>query len=157
MAQIRGALNSAGVVSPTFRMTEPGTLRYYLTGSYSATVYLQRATSSDETAWATVHTGGGPFLGAGEVAGNLTVTQQDSFRWYMPSYTSGSAEYLLTDEDEEDLDPNATTEDEDDIDTTNDLLTDILVELRTGNTVVKDAMDAELDLDDVRSAEREQI
>lgn len=157
MSEVKGVLTGVGV-STTFRATSAATIRYYLNGVYSGTVFLQRATTGDETTWETVKSGGGPFLGAGDVSGIYTVTAADSLRWYMSTWTSGSATYLLTDEAAPTSDPNAVVETTAGVGaTTNDLLTDILTELRVGNLVLNEVADTNIDLDDARASELEEI
>lgn len=94
MATISGDFTAVGV-SATLALNHEDDVDYTITGSFSATVQLERALTPDESSWEIV---AGPFTAA--VSGRYRVeAARERLRWRCVAFASGTASYTATDTD----------------------------------------------------------
>lgn len=97
MTTVSGSFTGVGVSSVLDTRNQPEIISYSISGTYAATIQLERATTPDGGQWEIV---AGPFDTANaSVEGAVDSRENDRFRWRCVAYTSGTVTYSVSDGD----------------------------------------------------------
>lgn len=151
MAVVSGTFIAVGE-SAVLRLATSKEVDFSLSGTYAGTFYLEKATSPAELAWERI---GSLYKTAdATIKGRYKTGANDSLRWKCFAYTSGTATYVLDDNDdaatsvkEETLVVGTPTEQRKMI----DLLEDLVTEAKLSNIVLVEGLSIKDELNRLRA------